>query len=117
VDVTPPAARIFTSRSESWRDARACLEISISRSNSRSWKYAEATLRTRLVITARLPHSLDNNWARAASVALRYFPQKSSSQNIDRFTLLALVSKGGKVLVRARRWLAAAAPPVIVGNW
>ena len=113
----PPFARISTRRNESFREASVFREMFISKSSSSSWKYAEATLLTRLDITAFWPHSVASRLARAASVALRNFPQKSNSQNSERLTPMGLVSYADVVGVLGKRWLLADAPPAIVGNW
>ena len=54
--------------------------------------------------------------ALAASVARRNFPQKSSSQNSERFTSEGLVSNGGVILVAGSRSFALETPAVTVGN-
>src|SRR5437867_8857755 len=95
-DVVPPLARTSTRRNDSLREPRVRREISISKSSSSNWKYAEATLLTRLDMTAFRPHSAASRVARAASVARRNLPQKSSSQNNERFTWEGLVSKAGR---------------------
>ena len=67
-------------------------------------------------MTAFRPHSAASRVARAASVARRNLPQKSSSQNNERFTWEGLVSKAGVILVAGSLSLLLDAPPVIVGN-
>ena len=113
----PPLARISTRRNDSFREASVFLEMFISESSSSNRKYAEATLLTRVDITAFWPHSVASRLARAASVALRNLPQKSNSQNNERLTAMGLVSNSDVVGVLGKRWLLADAPPAMVGNW
>src|SRR5690348_7391051 len=108
MDVVPPRSRISTNCNDSLREASVRREISIWESNSSNWKYAEAILLTKLDITARCPHSVASRVARAASVARRNLPQKSSSQASERLTWLELVSIPGRSFVWGRRELAAA---------
>src|SRR5579863_7093430 len=49
--------------------------------------------------SARCPHSVASNWARAASVCRRYFPQKSRFQMTDRFSSPPLTSYAGNSFV------------------
>src|SRR5262249_26264493 len=115
-DPVPPFSRTSTRCSDSRREPKVRLEISISRSNSSNWKYDEATLLTRLDITARCPHSVARRLARASSVPLRNLPQKSNSQNKDRLTAVGLNSIGCVTFVCGSRWLLVEAPPEMVGN-
>src|SRR5277367_6809003 len=92
METVPPVSRILTRRSDSLREVSVSREICISASSSSSWKYAEATLLTRLQTTAFWPHCVARRLARADSVALRYLPQKSSSHDNERFNRFALVS-------------------------
>src|SRR3954452_24623602 len=89
----------------------------ISESSSSNWKYAEATLLTRLDTTAFWPHSVASRDARDASVARRNLPQKSSSQNSDKLTWEGLASKAGVILVAGKRSLLVEPPVAMVGNW
>src|SRR6202007_780664 len=85
-EVAPPFARTSTRRKDSLRESRVLREMLISESSSSNWKYADATLLTRLDKTAFCPHSVANRDARDASVARRNLPQKSSSQKSDKLT-------------------------------
>ena len=76
--VAPPRSRTTVRRSDSSREASVRVAISSCRSSARSTKYCDATSLTRLVTMARCPHSVRARSARAASVARRYLPQKSS---------------------------------------
>src|SRR5438309_10380478 len=107
MDVFPPLARTSVNRKDSFREESVRREISIWRSSSSNWRYAVATLLTTLKNTAFCLHSVASRLARADSVALRYLPQKSSSQKSDRFTWTGLASKGGVILVPGKRSLLA----------
>src|SRR5271165_7347257 len=78
--VAPPLTKVWVSFSDSLRAANVRLEISNCRSNARSWKYEAATSLTRVEITYSRAQRVATRFARAASVARRYFPQKSSCQ-------------------------------------
>src|SRR4029077_4760681 len=105
------------SRRDSFRDWSVRFEISNCRSDARNWKYAAATLATRVETTSWRAHSVERRFARAASVARRNLPQKSSSQMADAFTWPVLVSNAGRNVAWAVRLSAIAAPPFNVGNW
>ena len=68
---TPPSWRRTTSPNDRWREASVLREISSCWSSARSWKYAEATSDTSVVMTKRRASSVENRSARAASVVRR----------------------------------------------
>ena len=123
MEAAPCASWLFTRSRDSRRDRSVRSEISSSRSSSRSWKYAPATSATSVVRTAWRPHSLAKRLARAASVARRNRPQKSSSHASDRLPSRRLLSNAEKDRPPgppgdcAVRWRAAWAAPVSRGNW
>ncbi len=70
----------------------------------------------RLVITARRFHSAASRSARAASVARRNLPQKSSSHDAATFPSMTLVVNGGVNLVAPERSRPPAIPSETAGS-
>ncbi len=108
--LAPPLTKVWVSFSDSLRAAKVRREISNCRSSARSWKYEAATSLTSVEITYSRAQRAATRFARAASVARRYLPQKSSCQLKLAPAALTLESVLGVNLFCGTSELIAAAP-------